>query len=284
MMAPKATHELDIKDVEYLRDGALTLQARIYQPKGAGPFPTVLYLHGGAWTSNDRTTNPAMPKAVAEGGNLIVSIDFRQGGDHPFPSSIIDINYAARWLKVHARDFNGNPDSIGGMGSSSGGHLIVLAGMRPRDPRYTVRPFAEAQGVDASLAYVIPCSGVLDPYARYLGAKAQGKDDLVARHDAYFLTAEAQEDSSPVLMLKRGERVELPPALVVQGTADEWVPKEMAEGFVAAYNAAGGKAELSAGLGMPHAMWEWSDDEFTKAVERIRGFITRHVTAGAAAD
>jgi len=283
-MAPQATHEIEIKDVEYLRDGALALQARIYQPKGPGPFPTVLYLHGGAWTSNDRTTNPAMPKAVAEGGNLVVSIDFRQGGDHPFPSSIIDINYATRWLKVHARDFNGSPDSIGGMGSSSGGHLIVLAGMRPRDPRYTVRPFVESPSVDASLAYVIPCSGVLDPYARYLGAKAQGKDDLVARHDAYFLTAEAQQDCSPVLILKRGEHVALPPALVVQGTADEWVPKEMADGFVAAYKSAGGEADLSAGQGMPHAMWEWTDEEFTKAVERIRGFITHHVTAGAAAD
>jgi len=283
-MPPQATHEIEIKDIEYLRDGALTLQARVYRPKGPGPFPTVLYLHGGAWTSNDRTTNPAMPKAVAEGGNLVCSIDFRQGGDHPFPSSIIDINYATRWLKVHARDFNGSPDSIGGMGSSSGGHLIVLAGMRPRDPRYTVRTFAEAPNVDASLAYVIPCSGVLDPYARYLGAKAQGKDDLVARHDAYFLTAEAQQDCSPVLILKRGERVELPPALVVQGTADEWVPKQMADGFVAGYKAAGGQAELSEGQGMPHAMWEWSDEEFTKAVGRIRGFIARHVTAGAAAD
>lgn len=278
------TYELDIKDVEYLRERDLSLQARIYQPKGAGPFPTVLYLHGGAWSSNDRTTNPRMPQTVAEGGVLVVSIDFRQGGEHPFPSSIIDINYATRWLKKHASDFNGRSEAIGGMGSSSGGHLIVLAGMRPRDPRYTVRPFAEAPNVDASLAYVIPCSGVLDPLGRYEAAKAQGKNDLAARHDAYFLTVEAQDDCSPLRILKRGERVELPPALVVQGTADEWVPKEMSTEFAALYRAAGGDAELALAEGMPHAMWEWSDSEFKTAVERIHGFIGRHVPAGAAAD
>jgi acetyl esterase len=276
------SYTLDIKDVDYLSSGSETLQARIYQPQGTGPFPTVLYLHGGAWTSNDRTTNPAMPQAVAEGGVVVASIDFRQGGQHPFPSSMIDINYAIRWLKKHAADFNGRPERIGGMGSSSGGHLIVLAGMRPRDSRYTTRTYAEAPEIDASLAYVIPCSGVLDPLGRYEMAAAQGKADLTARHDAYFLTTAAQDDCSPLRILKRGEKVELPPALVVQGTADEWVPKEMAIEFASLYRAAGGEAELAQAENMPHAIWEWSEAEFKQAVERIGAFISRNAGVVAA--
>src|ERR1700730_8822451 len=145
------SYGLTLEDVEYLRDGDEVLQARLYRPQGPGPFPTLLYLHGGAWSSNDRTTNPKLPQTVASSGVLVCSIDFRQGGTHPFPSSMIDINSAIRWLKAHARDFNADPAVIGGAGSSSGGHLILLAAMRPRDARYTIRPFSEAPSLDASL-------------------------------------------------------------------------------------------------------------------------------------
>src|SRR6476646_1538627 len=152
-VGPSNRYELDIKDVDYLHDGGLTLQARIYQPRGSGPFPALVYLHGGAWSSNDRTTNPGVPRGVAETGVVVCSIDFRQGGENPFPSSMIDLNFAIRWLKVHAPDFNGLPNHVGCMGSSSGGHLTLLAAMRPRDPRYALLPFAEAPRVDATLAY-----------------------------------------------------------------------------------------------------------------------------------
>ena len=92
---------------------------------------------------------------------------------------MIDLNYAIRWLKVHAPDFNGLPDHVGCMGSSSGGHLTLLAAMRPHDPRYAVLPFGEAQQVDATLAYAISCMGVIDPYARYLNAKNDGNEGMV---------------------------------------------------------------------------------------------------------
>ena len=79
------------------------------------------------------------------------------GGEYPYPSSLADINYATRWLKVHAADFNADPATVGGLGVSSGGHLILLSAMRPFDPRYTALPLAGAAGVDGTLAYAVSC-------------------------------------------------------------------------------------------------------------------------------
>jgi acetyl esterase/lipase len=108
-----------------------------------------------------------------------VSIDFRCGGKYPYPSSLADINYATRWLKAHAADFNADAETVGGLGISSGGHLILLSAMRPRDPRYTALPLATAPDLDGTLAYAISLWGVLDPYGRYLMARDNGNANLL---------------------------------------------------------------------------------------------------------
>jgi acetyl esterase/lipase len=100
--------------------GSLACSSR----KGPGPFPAVLEIHGGAWTSGDRTDNGARDEALATAGIVVVAIDFRLGTESPYPASIADVNYATRWLKRHASDFNAFSDPIGGLGFSSGGHMI----------------------------------------------------------------------------------------------------------------------------------------------------------------
>src|SRR5581483_12007794 len=87
------------EDLVYRRAGDLALQALVYRPQGAGPFPALLDIHGGAWNTGDRTNNPALAEGLAASGVVVVSIDFRMGGEHPYPSSLQDINYATRWLK-----------------------------------------------------------------------------------------------------------------------------------------------------------------------------------------
>jgi acetyl esterase len=280
---PHSTYELEIHDVEYLREGDTVLQARLYEPKKSGPLPALVYLHGGAWTSNDRTTNPAVPQGIAESGVLVCSLDFRQGAGGPYPASSADINYAIRWLKAHSADFRVLPETIGCAGSSSGGHLALLAAMRPRDPRYTCITLAEAPDVDAGLAYALSCSGVLDPWARYLGAKRAGDAGMVARHDAYFRSDEAQQEASPVLILERGEQVDLPPVLIVQGTADTTSPPQMVGYFESLYRSAGGQIEVARFEGMPHAFWEWTAEQAQAAIQRVRDFIADRVAAVIAA-
>jgi len=280
---PTRRYDFTVEDVEYRRDGERSWLALMYRPQGAGPFPALLDIHGGAWNNGVRTDNPAIAEGLAASGVVVASIDFRMGGQDPYPSSLADINYATRWLKMHAADFNADAATVGGLGVSSGGHLIMLSGMRPQDPRYTALPLAGAHGVDGTLAYMISCWGVLDPYGRYLLAQEKGNKELMASHERYFLTTDAMQESNLIKILQRGEKVELPPALLIQGTADVGVPKGMVENVASLYGAAGGDVELALFQDMPHGIAGWSAPEVTRMLERMKSFIAQRLSTTVAA-
>src|SRR3977135_2099081 len=149
---PAARFDLAVSEVELRRNSAgRMLMARIYQPKGPGPFPTVLDLHGGAWNRKDRLPEEPVDHALAASGLLVVAIDMTVAPEAPYPACVQDANYAVRWLKQNAAQWNGDGAKIGIYGSSSGGHVAELLGMRPRDPRYGAIPLSAAPSVDASV-------------------------------------------------------------------------------------------------------------------------------------
>src|ERR1700687_5957163 len=152
---PGARFDLAVNEVELRRNTAgRMLMGWIYQPKGAGPFPTVLDLHGGAWNRKDRFAEEPMDRALAASGLLVVAVDMTLAPEAPYPACVQDANYAVRWLKAKAATWNGDGSKIGLYGSSSGGHVAELLAMRPRDPRYTSIPLPEAPKAEASVAYV----------------------------------------------------------------------------------------------------------------------------------
>jgi acetyl esterase/lipase len=201
-----------------------------------------------------------------------MALDIRMPPVAGYPDCLADINYAIRWLKVYARML-GAPDRVGGIGTSSGGHQIMLGAMRPRDPRYAALPGPE--GIDAALVFVIACWPVLDPLARYKMAKAKGMDDHVAAHHAYWPDEAAQAEGNPQMILDRGERAELPPALVIQGTGDMILPTDMADNFAAAYRKAGGSIDLRKFDGQPHTFItkEPAAPASIDAIEAIKAFV-----------
>jgi acetyl esterase len=279
---PAGRYEVKVEDIEYRSDGERSWLALTYQPQGPGPFPALLEIHGGAWNNGDRRNNPALAEGLSASGVVVASIDFRMGGQDPYPSSLADINYATRWLKVHASDFKADPATVGGLGVSSGGHLILLSAMRPFDPRYTALPFAGAAGVDGTLAYAISLWGVLDPYGRYQMAQEGGNKELMANHERYFLTTDGMRESNLIQILQNKEKVELPPALLIQGTADKGVPQGMVEKVNELYRAAGGNVELALFQDMPHGLAGWSETEAAHMIERVKAFIAKQVTAATA--
>src|SRR4029453_632827 len=155
---PSKRYEIKVWDLEYRRDPVRTLMARIYQPQGAGPFPVLLDVHGGAWNDQDRTANAPVDERLAASGILVVAIDVRLAKEAPYPASVADANYGMRWLKSQARAWNGDPETLGALGSSSGGHVLELCAMRPYDPRYTVYPLPEAPHLEAPLASLVVAS------------------------------------------------------------------------------------------------------------------------------
>lgn len=247
-----ASYELDVEDVEYIRHGDKPLLARLFKPRGSGPFPLVVELHGGAWCRGDRLNDTFINETLATTGVVVAALDFRMPPVAPYPASLEDINYAIRWLKTKALELRSRPDLVGVLGSSSGAHQAVLGAMRPRDPRYAALPLPDSP-VDAGVRCVVACWPVIDPLGRYRYAKKlkeSGKpaSDLADRvlpcHDLFWQTEAAMAEGSPTRALERGERVELPPVLYLQGTKDAAHPRSDLDSFVEQYRKAGGRLAL----------------------------------------
>jgi acetyl esterase/lipase len=279
---PTATYEVRGQDVEYRSDGQQSWLVRIHQPQGSGPFPLLLEVHGGAWTQNDRTQNEPQNQALAATGLVVASIDFHLGTEAPHPAALADINYATRWLKAHAADFNASPEALGGIGYSSGGHQIMLSAMRPEHPSYRQYDLAEAPTLDARLAYVIMAWPVIDPYARYIHARKRDRQSLIEATERYFGDEAGMHEANPQEILERGEPAELPPALLLHGAADDTVPPSIAEAFVAAYARAGGIIELTEYPGAGHGFMREPGSNATRALEAAKHFIARQLAAIAA--
>jgi acetyl esterase/lipase len=253
--------QFDVEDVEYLLHGDKPLFIRCYRPHGAGPFPVMIELHGGVWTENDRTRSKTHHEAFASNGIAVASLDFRQG-PAGYPHSVADINYAVRWVKAHAALFNTRPDLVGISGSSSGGHLAMLAAMRPDDPRYAAIPLpAGSPAVDASVRCVCMFWPVINPLGRHHNAKRLSESAnpppwpprTMKLSMAYWVNEANMSEGSPLLAIARGEKVVTPPALWIQGTNDlihDYRDPESgfdgseAQRFVALYRKAGGKIDL----------------------------------------
>jgi acetyl esterase len=263
-------------DVVYQRQGDREFLARIYQPAGSGPFPTVVDVHGGAWHIGDRRQNAVMHVAMAAAGILVAALDFRQSQDAPYPASLLDINLGVRWVKANAHQYNGLAD-VGGMGSSSGGHQILLTALRPRDERYTGLPLEGRPELDAELSYVVACWPVSHPLERYRRARELGLDG-VAAYEAYWPNDAAMIEGNPQLIVERGEAQAMPPLLVLQGIADELVPAEMQQRFVDTYRAAGGQVEIVFFEGMPHTFVQRQPEhpQSERAIRTIIQFVEQH--------
>jgi acetyl esterase/lipase len=238
------------QDLEYLAGDGPPLFARFYRPEGRGPFPAVLEVHGGAWTGGDRLNNAAIGDHLAAQRIAMLSIDFRMPPATRYPETVADVNYGIRFLKANAARFATRADLVGGLGTSSGGHLLLLNVLRPRDPRYAALPLP---GADASLAYALLCWPVADPLARYRAVRERGNTRLADAHDQFWPSEAAMAEGSPQLILDRGEPVETPPALIMQGTADDNLTADMARNFAATYRKAGGTIAFHEFAGEPHA-------------------------------
>ena len=257
------TLSITTQDIEYLRHGDRAMAMKLFLPSGKGPFPIVLDLHGGAWNNGDLTGCFERDEAFAAAGVAAAAIDFRHAGDG-YPASLIDINYATRWIKAHAGELGLDPERVGLSGQSSGGHLAMLSAMRPFDERYASIPLADgAPKVDATVVCVGMSWPVINPLSRYRNAlrtragEVPGPTDWVGdipeSHDRYWVTDENMTEGNPTMILERGEKVLMPPAMWVQGQPDPVhdyrdpespVALNEPERFVHNYRRAGGEIEL----------------------------------------
>lgn len=257
------------REIAYTDDG---LQARLYLPEK--PAAALVEVHGGAWIHGDLNSDAALNERLAAAGVLVMAVDLRT--NMPYPASIADINFAIRWLKREAKSLGVDPEKVGGLGTSSGGHQILLAALRPHDPRYAARK--EITEYDASLAYVVGCWPVSDPAARYEYALERKAQAFLAAHESWFPTRADMDEANPLQILLRNELVRLPPLLILQGGKDENFPPVMSIDLQRAYSGRGGDVDLHWYAAEPHAfITKTPDAENAKdAVEKIAAFAKKN--------
>jgi acetyl esterase len=275
---PAAKFDITVSEVEFRRNRAgRMLMARIYRPADAGPFPTVLDLHGGAWNTKDRHAEEPMDRALAASGLLVVAIDLTLAPEAPYPACVQDANYGVRWLKWKTASWGGEASTIGVYGSSSGGHVAELLAMRPRDTRYNAIPLPDAPAVDATVAYVAMRSPISDPLARFQNAERLKRDSMIKNNTTFFVPWETIHEANPQLILERHESVTLVPMLIMQGALDDNVLPSVQDKFAATYKAAGGDCQYELFEGCEHEWVAKSGPQTDRAREMVKAFIARQM-------
>ena len=287
---PSAPFEVVEEDLEYARPEGTPLLARVYRPAGRhDPLPALVDVHGGAWSYFDRRGDFYFDRALAACGMVVVALDFRQGATHRYPSAIADVVAGVRWTKAHAAMLGARPDRVGLIGSSSGGHIAMLAALRPDAPEFMTTPVAGADGFDAHVDYALPLWPILDPLARYrylLERRANPTpvrdplfhlDLLIAGHEAFFPDEETMGRASATRIVEAGEFECLPPVWLAHPELDENVTLPMTERFVRAYRAAGGMVDLEVFPGVAHAFAIFPGEAADRGIARMRGFIARRL-------
>lgn len=263
------------RDVEYARPGGLPQRLDLYIPDGAGPWPLLVWVHGGGWSGGDKALNQAGAQVrQASRGYAVASVNYRLSGVAAHPAQVHDVKAAIRWLRAHAAAYGIDAARVGVWGSSAGGHLAALVGTSggvpslegPDNPGFssTVSAVVDWYGpsdLPSMQAQGLPCGGdhssATSPEGRMLGC-------------AVAACPQTAREASPISWVS----AEDPPFLVVHGTADCTVPPLQSLTLHDALRAAGVDSSLTMIEGGGHGGPQWTDAVRLPALE---AFLDRRV-------
>jgi acetyl esterase len=272
------------QDVSYARSGDETLMARVYHDHVSSRGHAIVSVHGGTWTKNDRTSAHVLDRGLARAGLTVFALDFRQGPQHKFPAATQDIIAGIRYVRANASRFGVNPDTIGIVGSSSGGQSVLLTSLTPGSAEHEGTDLIDEDGqpvsanhIDSAIAYTLALWPVTNPAYRYQYAQEVGRTDLVAGHRAYFRDENDMHTASIQRVLDDGEASALPPLWVVQAGADENVPQAMTLDFLRALQARGAPFEYVFYPGQPHALTRDDTPMASRCIADAVAFIDRQL-------
>jgi acetyl esterase/lipase len=214
--APEPNESVTVEgDVPYGMPNGQKLCLDIYKPSGqtTRPRPGVVLIHGGGWTSLDKSTMRGMGQFLARLGFVVFSVDYRllRGTENRWPAQLDDVQRSARWMRANASKYNVDPDHIGAFGHSAGAQLAALLGMEesrdksdPALAKYSsrVQAVVDVSGPSDFTKDHDP-EGVAFP-ANLLGGDSSSHPDI-------------WRDASPIFHVSKTSA----PFLIVHGTRDE---------------------------------------------------------------
>ncbi len=234
------------ENLVYDQVGKKKLSLDLYQPKGKGPFPCAVLLHGGGWANGNKESFRPMAAELAKKGFVAVTIEYRLSGEARFPGAVEDAKQAIRWLRSHCKDYHIDPNRIGGVGGSAGGHLIGMLATTSHTDSFDRDP-------DSKVSCAVQCavmmgSGV-DQVTRSKEAKKPIQNCVVFFGGTFQEVPEVYKAASPITHLS----TQTPPLLMIEGEFDS--PGERYPAFRAKLDKLGVPNELIIIQGAKHGQW-----------------------------
>jgi acetyl esterase/lipase len=263
-----------IPNLRYAEGGGARRLLDVWRPAGAlrqaqgerRRAPVLLQIHGGAWfMGSKRAQGRPILTRMARAGWVCVAINYRLSPGVRFPAHLVDCKLALKWIREHIAEYGGDPSRVVVTGGSAGGHLATLVALTANDPRYQ-RGF---ESVDTSVLGVASIYGPfdIDAVLEHTGPKLR----VWAKK---LIFDDKSREASPITHVRPG----LPPMLVVQGTADNLVPPELAHRFVEAMREAKNEVVHLEVPRAPHAF----DVFFSLRSEAVGGAVQRFLERVAA--
>ncbi len=260
-------------DLVFGRGGARALKLDLYAPaaKSGRMRPGVVLVHGGGWAGGNRQSFRAMAQQLARRGFVAATIDYRLSGEARFPSAVEDCKAAVRWMRANAKKHRIDPERIGAVGGSAGGHLASMVALTG-DSKLFEGKGGHPDASSALQAAVIMGAGV-DQVTRALEAKKPIANQLTFFGGPYEKRKEAYAQGSPITHISKGD----PPILIIEGEKDS--PGERYPAFRRKLDEAGVAHRLVIVQGGKHGCWG-SHPWFTPMTEEIAVFLHEKLDGG----
>jgi acetyl esterase/lipase len=263
-----------VQEIVYTKAGSSELKLDLMSPtEGEGPFPAVLVIHGGAWRAGNKSdVRPIMPDFVRH-GYVAVSPQYRFCPKDTFPAQVHDVKAAVRWIKANAKKYRIDPDRIGAIGFSAGGHLALMLGVTA--PSDGLEGESSSAAADSRVKAVVNFFGPTDLAAKDLPEISQGlvKDFLGGTPEA---KPDAALKASPLSYVSKDDA----PVLTFQGTNDPLVPYTQAIKLAQAMSTAGVPGRVELMVGASHG---WGGAEMERTTREAFAFFDQYLKAGKAA-
>jgi acetyl esterase len=221
------------------------IPVRVYTPAGTGPFPVLVFFHGGGFVVCNLDTHDPICRALCAGaGCVVVSVDYRLAPEHKFPMPLEDCVAAMRWVAANAAGLKGDPRRLAVGGDSAGGNLAAVTALRARDEG---GPSLRGQ------LLLYPVTDHYDPGTpSYV---ENGKDYGLTREDMiwfwdHYLGDKAEAGNPHASPLRAPDLRGLPPALLI--TAEYDPLRDEGERYAERLRAAGVDCTLTRYDGMFH--------------------------------
>jgi acetyl esterase/lipase len=256
-------------DLVYSTSDGEQLKLDLVRPQGDGPFPLLVCIHGGGWRQGSRQEYKDLQTTMAGFGYATASVQYRFAPKHSFPAPLDDVQQAIRFLLKHRAEYRIDPDRVGFLGGSAGGHLSLLAGFTaPAD--WKVRAIVNVAGPTDLRTFRALKSGDTVLKGGVGRDSSELVADLLGTDDR---AAAVYRDASPVAFVTASS----PPVITLHGDADDIVPIDQAETLHTALKEAGVTENLVRIPKGGHDLGRWPETEKHLALVQAVMFLHQHL-------